>query len=473
MTRRCCDGNRKRVKCVDGMDRVQDLSMKQRAVSVLLLGFGTLVALIGVFGFSVLHRAGRIEAEVAGIHEVYRQSVLTLRMTKEEIYRSGITVRDYLLDPSPELEARYEEELAEIRHAQSDHVVSLYSLIGHDEEQVLERLGRELDYYWDSIDSVFSWTSREKIDQASAFLQEAVMPRRDTVISLMREIDAMSERIFEDEQEKIEASRKAFYAYLARMLGVSLLFAFVVAGVSVFYVSALDRRSERQRGRAEMAEEELRNLSNRLVQVQEEERKAISRELHDEIGQMLTGLKMALSNLEGMRDDPGNGFEQYLAETRALAERTMKSVRELAMGLRPSMLDDLGLEPALRWLGREFSRVSGVPVSLDVDGDLENLSDQVRTCIYRVVQESLTNCARHADAGEVRITVRKSGDHLFLSIKDDGSGFDLRASSGRGFGLVGMEERIRKLGGTLTIHSANRQGTTIDVEVPLVKEGRV
>jgi signal transduction histidine kinase len=218
---------------------------------------------------------------------------------------------------------------------------------------------------------------------------------------------------------------------------------------------------------------ELRHLSQQLVQAQEEERKSISRELHDEIGQMLTGLKMELANLEEFRNFPGDEFGKHLAETKALTEQTMRSVRDLAMGLRPSMLDDLGLEPALRWQAREFSRRSSIPVSIEAEGDLGHLAESVRTCIYRVVQESLTNCARHAQASNVQITVQGKKDGIRLTVQDDGKGFDPDNVSGGGLGLIGMEERIKKLGGTLAISSQNPKeprGTVLKVELPYIAE---
>jgi signal transduction histidine kinase len=189
---------------------------------------------------------------------------------------------------------------------------------------------------------------------------------------------------------------------------------------------------------------------------------------------MLTGLKMELANLEEFRKSPGNEFRDHLAETKAITEQTMRSVRDMAMGLRPSMLDDLGLEPALRWQAREFSRRSGVPVSLDADGDLEHLSDAVRTCIYRVVQESLTNCGRHAQASNVQIRVLGKEDRINLAIEDDGKGFNPSKVSDRGLGLIGMEERIKKLGGTFSIFSQTQkglEGTVLTVELPYTTEG--
>jgi len=260
-----------------------------------------------------------------------------------------------------------------------------------------------------------------------------------------------------------------FQAYLLKMLVLSILLAIGIALISTFRVSAVERRSESQRRRAESAEKGLRRLSHQLVQAQEEERKSISRELHDEIGQMLTGLRMELANLEEFRSFPGDEFAKHLAETRSITEQTMRSVRDLAMGLRPSMLDDLGLEPALRWQAHEFSRHSGIPVSIETDGDLGDLSESVRTCIYRVVQESLTNCARHAEAKNVRITVHGSKDRINLTIQDDGKGFDPNSIVGRGLGLIGMEERVKKIGGTMAISSQRlegHKGTILAVELP-------
>jgi signal transduction histidine kinase len=447
--------------------------MKYGIRAVLLLGFGTLVALIAVLGFSAFRRADRIESEVASIHENYRRSAFVLGQTKEDTYKSSLMVRDYLLDPSPAVAPEYKQKLLLVRSSLTHHFESLSGLIGHDEGAVLERLAKESDVYWNLLDPVFEWTPQQKAARASSFLQTAIIPRRKAILSIMRELDDLSAKTFESEQATIEKSRREFQVYLREMLAASVLLAFGVAGVSIYRVSALERHSRDQWRRAENAENELRRLSHQLVQTQEEERKSISRELHDEIGQMLTGLKMELGNLEEFRNSPGDEFGRHLAETKTITEQTMRSVRDLAMGLRPSMLDDLGLEPALRWQAREFSRRYGVPVLIETDGDLEHLSEPVRTCIYRVVQESLTNCARHAQAGNIRIEMRGNSNRINLTVEDDGIGFDPERVSGRGLGLIGMEERIKKLGGTLAISSQSlkgHKGTVLKVGLPYIAE---
>jgi signal transduction histidine kinase len=148
----------------------------------------------------------------------------------------------------------------------------------------------------------------------------------------------------------------------------------------------------------------------------------------------------------------------------------------LALGLRPSMLDDFGLQAALEWLARDFMARSGTNVDLAIDGDFDSLPDKYRTCMYRIVQEAMTNCARHADARHIHIGVNREGDQLQVSIADDGIGVD-PGHLGRGLGLRGIEERVKELQGTLTISRGPRRGTTliarlplpVDTEVPLAR----
>jgi signal transduction histidine kinase len=217
-------------------------------------------------------------------------------------------------------------------------------------------------------------------------------------------------------------------------------------------------------------ERQLRWLSQKLVHAQEEERKSLSRELHDEIGQMLTGIRMVFGNLEQLRTTPGVDFGNQVAEGKGLAEETLQMVRNLALGLRPSMLDDLGLEPALEWQAREFSRRSGISVEFKTDGSLENIPEVIRTCIYRVVQESLTNCARHSQAKTVRIDLHGGLTELSLLVSDDGVGFAPARTNSRGLGLVGIQERVRELGGRVDVDSQPEKGTVLKALIPLQSE---
>ena len=215
--------------------------------------------------------------------------------------------------------------------------------------------------------------------------------------------------------------------------------------------------------------ERLRALSRQLMEIQENERRHIARELHDEIGQSLTAVKINLETI--LRLPNTDPVEPYVAESIAIVERVLRQVRAISLDLRPAMLDDLGLESALRWyLGRLAAR-SGFTTEFSADSAAAQLPPELRTTCFRVVQEALTNVVRHAQARHVRVGIRRRGAQLRLLVADDGIGFDpreaqVRAVQGASLGLVGMQERVLLAGGELSIESRAGQGTTIRALFP-------
>lgn len=213
--------------------------------------------------------------------------------------------------------------------------------------------------------------------------------------------------------------------------------------------------------------ERLRALSRQLMEIQENERHRIARELHDEIGQSLTAVKI---NIESSRRVPDQSTAKlYLDDSIAIIERLIQQVRTLSLELRPSLLDDLGLESALRWyLARQAER-AGFAAELIADSLAAHLPPEIETACFRVAQEALTNVVRHAHASRVVVELRQRGSTLRLSIRDDGVGFDVQAAAhGANLGLVGMQERVLLVDGKLTIESAPGHGTTVRVRLPLV-----
>jgi signal transduction histidine kinase len=152
-----------------------------------------------------------------------------------------------------------------------------------------------------------------------------------------------------------------------------------------------------------------------------------------------------------------------------MAEGCVGMVRNMALLLRPSMLDDLGLVAALRWQAREVTRRSGLKVKMVADEIVEDLPDTHRTCVYRVVQEALNNCARHSQANQVRVVVHRDQDGLSVTVQDDGIGFE--PSQEKGMGLLGMEERVARLGGHFSIESKPGNGTVLSIHFPLADSG--
>jgi signal transduction histidine kinase len=222
----------------------------------------------------------------------------------------------------------------------------------------------------------------------------------------------------------------------------------------------------------ERSREELRSLSHHLVNVQEAERKTLSRELHDRSGQSMTALKLSLGVLKRSADNP-DAVRARADELLQMTDYVMTELHDLAVNLRPSALDRYGLVPALEQYLASFRKQNQVEAGLVATGlDEERLPDEVETAIYRIVQESLTNVARHARADQVHISVARRNGQVAVTIQDDGQGFDVGEAWARGrLGLLGMRERAELLGGQMEIASQPGAGATVSVQVPVFQDG--
>lgn len=234
------------------------------------------------------------------------------------------------------------------------------------------------------------------------------------------------------------------------------------------------RQSEQQTRRlleqSRHMQEQLRLLSRRMLTVQEEERKRISRELHDEITQTLISINVSLETLSReVTIDPVE-LRKKITRTQRLVEKSVNIAHRFAQELRPAVLDDLGLIPALHAFMKNFMKETGVRVTLNAFSDVENLTNEKRTVLYRVAQESLTHVGRHAHASRAEVSIQKLPDEVHLQIKDNGKSFDAEQMMHPGknsrLGLLGMRERIEMVGGTLIIESSPGSGTTIHAKIP-------
>lgn len=231
------------------------------------------------------------------------------------------------------------------------------------------------------------------------------------------------------------------------------------------------RENEELLARLGQEERRLRRLAKSVWRVQEEERARLARELHDGIGQTLTALKIRLERLGGRR--PGEAdLADGLSESVALAAQALEETRQLSHLLRPRVLDDLGLVPALTWFARTLERLSGLESEIAVSGfDGERLDPELETLLFRVVQEALNNVVKHSGAGSARVELARRAGRLRLRIADAGRGFDAAAAlSGHGgesgSGLRGMRERVELFDGRLAVRSTPGEGTVVEVEVP-------
>jgi two-component system, NarL family, sensor histidine kinase DevS len=215
----------------------------------------------------------------------------------------------------------------------------------------------------------------------------------------------------------------------------------------------------------DLADRVARDALRRVVAGQELERRRLARELHDETGQALTSILLGLKHLE--ETNSPESARAAAAELREQIVETLQSVRRLAVELRPSALDDFGLAPALERLAEAFGEQSGIAVDIQTNLDSQRLAPEVETALYRIVQEALTNVAKHAEATHVSIVVTRKASSVTAVIEDDGQGFGAGGGTGEGLGLVGMKERVGLLGGRLVLESTEGAGTTVVAEVPV------
>jgi signal transduction histidine kinase len=442
--------------------------MNKRSSVPLALGFGILIMLIAGLGVGAIQRASIMYAELTTSQDSYLKTEALCRGIATDMYSAGVLVRDYLLDPDPGKLAAHRSELIEKRNSIQTQLDVLSARISSDQKSRLDQLQIEAQAYWDSLDPIFEWTPREKAEQSWVFLARKVLPHRDAVVDLARELIVINNNTLEEERQRLNASQQSLRAFLLGMIIIAILLGMLVAGLTINRVSALEKAADKQRQKIEDTQNDLRRLSQRLVQLQEGERRALSRELHDQIGQTMTALGILFGGIEDLRSsNDEEKFRRRLDDMKRLNADAMRNIRDLAMGLRPSMLDDIGLEAALQWQGREFSRHTGVPCEVKVEGLFDALSDAHRTCIYRVVQEALTNCARHAKATSVVVSVSSEEGNVSVTVDDNGIGFDCSNNGQGGLGLLGMRERVQALDGTLNISSRLHGGTTVSVHIPV------
>jgi signal transduction histidine kinase len=233
-------------------------------------------------------------------------------------------------------------------------------------------------------------------------------------------------------------------------------------------VLILINRSRRRRAMAELrkSREDLSRLTSHLQDLREEERRRIAREVHDELGGVLTSIKMELSLLRS--EDRGSEREAILGRADGLVDHSITLIRRIASDLRPQLLDDLGLVAALDWLVADFGKRTGVHCRFNPPPRDPVVGREKATALFRIVQEALTNVARHAAASCVTVRVEAGGRLLKATVRDDGRGITAsQAESPDSFGLIGMQERAAHFGGRVTIQGRKRAGTTVDVEIPL------
>ncbi len=434
--------------------------MKPRLELVLLAGFGSMMLLASLLGFSQIRRSAALQRELIEAQERYAKTERLVSDLRADLYRISLDIRDFLLDRDAGDSAQVREQVIESRQRILRSLDDLERALGAAAStESFSRLRERLESYFTLLRPPLEWKPEVKLALGGSYVRRVLMGRRAEIGLIAQELQTLNYENLKRAQERLLEAQQEFRRRLNRLTYSVLVLSAVVAITSIWWIFRLGKR-------ARAAEREMRELSQKLVQAQEAERKRLSLELHDQVGQMLTAIRVEISNLGRIGPNDPDRLREHVQQAKQVAEGAMKTVRDLAMGLRPSMLDDLGLGPAVEWLCREFSRTSGIPADVEIQGSLGRLTDAQKTGLFRVVQESLTNVMRHARAQHVTVRLAESGARLKLTVADDGRGMQ-NGKARRGLGLLGMEERIRELGGVFAVESEPGAGTTIRAEIPL------
>ena len=441
------------------------MTPNSRLRTVLALGYGGLLALLVYSGASALATLRNLHEaeETARSRSLERRRVLATVVLSASIYTDHIeeVLLSYKTPDAPEVAGETSK-----RAAAAQAALQAYPEDRTPEEQTLcEGLQAFLFEQEGVMRTAGAWTPGERRERAQQFVSDEILPRKRRFVAIVEKMELLNEN------QAAAATQSSFlqFSALQRRLGRSLVLmltsGLLLAIGSAIYILRLERQALVRYDELALHRSELRQLSARLVEAQETERRSISRELHDEVGQALGLLLMEVGRLSNQLASSDEKSRELVEHIKAVAERVVQTVRNMALLLRPSMLDDLGLVPAVEWYARELSRPGGLDVKVHAESVSENLPDEVKVCVYRVIQEALHNAQRHAQAKNVLVDLTQPDDAIRAKITDDGNGFDTKRT--RGMGLLGMEERVKRLGGAITIDSRPGTGTTILVELPL------
>jgi len=430
------------------------------------VGFGGLLAIMTLAGLDGIRALRQIRRNDDRIRRQFLARNHALNDIRSELYLSGTYVRDYLLEPEPGRAGAYRASLEEVRKGM-EAALELYGRqLEPAQANDYAALRTEIARYWEILEPTLEWNAIERRRQGYSFLRDEVFPRRAAVLGIAGRIANINEQQLSAGNQRVDRLLLAFQRRLAATLLATLALGLGMAAFSIRKILGLETKAHAQYQQVAEARSQLKDLSARLVQAQETERRAISRELHDEVGQALSAVLVELRNLsEELAIRSEEQSRRHVETIKSLVESSVRVVRNMALLLRPSMLDDLGLVPALRWQAREVSKRTSMDVRVATELASDDLPDEYKTCIYRVVQEALHNCSRHSQAKTVRIRVLQRPGQLSLSIQDDGQGFDVRQT--KGLGLLGIEERVARLRGKCEVHSEPGGGTILAVELPL------
>jgi signal transduction histidine kinase len=445
---------------------VDQLTMR----AVLLAGFALMLGLWLFAGYQVTLRVRQAQRNSADIGTRYQQAQEMLASVRAQVLEASVLLRDSLLDPDVTTQAEHRKSI-EAAYAAIDARLKHYVpfLDSTAERERVDRLRSEIREFRLASDEVLA-TDSSRWPADARMLIRRFMPKRESAIRVSDEVQALNRSAFIEQQRDLSSAQAEMQRQVWTVFGVALAISLAIGWLVSRHASSLERRLVEQTHREARISSDLHRLSARLVHAREEEQRRIARELHDEVGQALSAVKVQLAVAERRIERMG-ATSALLADAQTSADSALHSVRDLSHLLHPSALDDLGLVAALESLVADFRRRHQIAVEFRHQGQERRLHAETERAIYRIVQEALTNIARHAEAtgGAVRLAIESAS--VRVTIEDNGIGFDVadveRPGKRRGLGLLSIRERVTGLRGSVRIESASG-GSRIEIVLPAV-----
>ena len=451
------------------LDQALERSKKLRRV--LLIAFGGLLTLMvaaGLESFRSLQRLDALERQANQQFASHNNALLTVVIS---VHLYNTQIERFLMPRESAASLPSADAVTESGTAAKAAVQRYPEDQDAQEHQLLSKISEHLIEQQNSFLRVSAWRLDERLRGGAQFLTTEMMPHRTYILQVSQEIASLNAHRLDEANIALAASYEGLRSRVVAMLMLSLAAGLLLSLIGALYILRLERQGRRRYQALVESRQELEELSARMESAQEAERRNISRELHDEVGQTLGLLLLEVGQVAKLVPQTDRIVQEQITRIKSAAEGAVKTIRDIALLLRPPMLDDLGLIPALDWQAREVSRRSDLEVTVDADDAPGQLANELKVCIYRVVQEALNNSAKHSGAQNAAVRVTRNADRIRVQVQDDGRGFD--PSRTRGMGLLGMEERVRRLNGIFSVKSAPGQGTTVTAELPISHSEKV
>ena len=449
-----------------------------------VLGAG-FVLTVGIWLFAGSYFSARVrdlETRAAAVNARYLATQELLSVTRTNIYQASIYVRDALLDPLPTMDAyrRAVNGAYDVADAQLTHYVPVFDTEADRDRAMAIRESiatlREsiADLRVDMLD-VLAPAGPDWRLYAERALQTN-MARRDAALRVAEELQLLNRAAYLSQQDETAQLYRTTHERFWQTLGLAVLPSMFIALFAALHVTGLERRLRAQQVKDARTAVDLQRLSARLLSAQEEERRTIARELHDEIGQVLTVIKMELAHAQ-REIAAGHSHPELLTDARAIADRAVQAVRDISQLLNPPLLEEKGLPAAVDWYAQSIRKGHEIELTVVHSGMHTRVPCDIELALYRIVQEGLTNVLRHSRAHSCHVSLIRGARSVGVTITDDGVGFSGKTNRGAGLGLIGIRERVAQLGGKLTITSAEGKGTTLQAdfalesdEIPVLRE---